>query len=70
MFRTSEGAALLSHLKPEKATEQVQEKIRKLGDLGLDRDAANKVITAFAETELAQAFNAALVARLLDAGVR
>ncbi len=68
-FGTAEGKALLGRLKPEKATEQVQAEIRQLGDLSLDRSTAGKVIAEFATTELAQAFNGALMARLVDAGM-
>jgi hypothetical protein len=68
-FGTVEGKALVGRLKPEKATEQVQAEIRKLGELSLDSSAANQVIAAFAGTGLAQAFNKALVARLVDAGL-
>jgi uncharacterized protein YjbI with pentapeptide repeats len=68
-FGSVEGKVLLGQLKPAQATDQVKEKIRKLGELSLDSSAANQVIAAFAGTELARAFNGALVARLVDAGM-
>jgi hypothetical protein len=64
-----DGAALLSRLRPEHATEAVQTKIRKLGELSLDQSGAKQVIANFAETELAQAFNEVLAARLVDGGM-
>ncbi|MBE9028572.1 pentapeptide repeat-containing protein, partial [filamentous cyanobacterium LEGE 11480] len=68
-FGTKAGKTLLGRLKPEQATEQVQAKIRELGNLSLDRRGAEQVIAAFAETELAQKFNGVLVSRLVDAGM-
>jgi hypothetical protein len=68
-FSTDTGKALLTRLNPEEATEQVQQQIRKVGELSLDRSAAEKVITDFAGTELAKSFGVALVARLVDAGL-
>jgi NACHT domain len=69
VFGTVDGVALVGRLESEHAAATVQAKIRQLGNLSLDRNAAEKVITEFAATELAQAFNGALVARLVDAGI-
>jgi uncharacterized protein YjbI with pentapeptide repeats len=69
LFKTENGGHLLGQLQEKPVAERVQQRIRKLGELGLDRSGANLVITDFAGTELAKAFNEALVARLVDGGI-
>jgi Pentapeptide repeats (8 copies)/NACHT domain len=69
LFKTGNGGHLLGRLQEKPVAEHVRQRIRKLGELGLDRSGANLVITDFAGTELAKAFNEALVARLVDGGI-
>ena len=64
-----EDAALVARMDEQSVSEEVKAKIKRVGDLSLDRREANRVITEFAQTELAKGFGVALVARLVDGGI-
>jgi uncharacterized protein YjbI with pentapeptide repeats len=66
---TTEGLELVARLNERSVSDSVKQAIKKVGDLSLNLDEAEKVIVNFAATPLAKRFNVALVARLVDAGV-
>jgi uncharacterized protein YjbI with pentapeptide repeats len=51
------------------ASEQIDRKLQKLGDIEIDRDAATKLITALPSSDLVKQFNQILVDRLVESGV-
>jgi NACHT domain len=63
-----ESEQILDRLNSQ-ASRQVQQSIQEVGKQSLDKSAAERVITSFASTDLANCFNTALMARLMDAGV-
>jgi Pentapeptide repeats (8 copies)/NACHT domain len=52
-----------------KESKQIDRKLQKLGDIEIDRDAANKLITALPSSDLVKQFNQILVDRLVESGV-
>ena len=62
-------AALVARMDGRSVSDEVKAKIKKVGDLSLDRGEANRAITDFAQTDLAKGFGVALVARLVNGGI-
>lgn len=62
-------AALVARMDGGTISDAVKAKIKKVGDLSLDRSEASRAITDFAQTDLAKGFGHALVARLVDGGL-
>ncbi len=62
-------AALVARMDGRLVSDEVKAKIKKVGDLSLDRGEASRAITEFAQTDLAKGFRVALVARLVDGGM-
>jgi len=62
-------AALVARMDGRSVSDEVKAKIKKVGDLSLDRGEAKRAITNFAQTDLAKGFGVALVARLVDGGM-